>query len=399
MTTTLDDKLTLLSAAAEFDICTSCPSPSERFAPAITRLLLPNGRSLSVLKILMTDACQYDCYYCANRADRRCRRHSFTPDELAATFMEMRTRGLVSGMFLSSGVHGSPAATMQDMLTSVEILREKDRFHGYVHLKILPRAPCDAVERAVALADRVSVNMEAPTQQALSRLSGSKHLAEDVIKRMHWIRQAADRAGPGRLRSGQTTQFVVGAAGESDRQLLTASEGLRRSVGLRRAYFSAFRPVPDTPLEGEPPTPAIRQHRLYQADWLLRCYGFGLSDLAFDDAGHLPLNLDPKLGFALTHPEEFPVEVNRAPRHQLLRVPGIGPRSADRIVAARGQARLTSLNDLRPLGVVARRAAPFVLVNGRRDGRILDLLRAGRAAADQPALPFLDSDTLAAVGV
>jgi predicted DNA-binding helix-hairpin-helix protein len=276
---------------------------------------------------------------------------------------------------------------MQDMLTAVEALRERHQFRGYVHLKILPGSPYDAVERAVDLADRVSVNIEAPTQKALDHLSSDKALAEDVIKRMHWIKQAAERSG-GKLKAGQTTQFVVGVAGESDREILNASEGLRRSVGLRRSYFSAFRPIADTPLAGEPPAPPMRQHRLYQADWLLRHYAFDLGDIAFDQAGHLPLALDPKLAFALHHLHEYPVEVNRATRAELLRVPGIGLRSVERILAARQSAKLTSLDDLRALGAVTRRAAPFLLVGGRQEGRLNDLLRKQRVAMDQLALDF-----------
>jgi predicted DNA-binding helix-hairpin-helix protein len=384
----IEDKLVLLSTAAEYDLCSdSCGPPVNRFAPSITRLLLPNGGTLAVLKVLMTDACQYRCYYCANRADRRGRRHSFRPEELVTSFMDLHQRGLVSGLFLSSGVRGSAASTMQDMLTAVEALRERHQFRGYVHLKILPGSPYDAVERAVDLADRVSVNIEAPTQKALDHLSSDKALAEDVIKRMHWIKQAAERSG-GKLKAGQTTQFVVGVAGESDREILNASEGLRRSVGLRRSYFSAFRPIADTPLAGEPPAPPMRQHRLYQADWLLRHYAFDLGDIAFDQAGHLPLALDPKLAFALHHLHEYPVEVNRATRAELLRVPGIGLRSVERILAARQSAKLTSLDDLRALGAVTRRAAPFLLIGGRQEGNLSDLLRKQRVAMDQLALDF-----------
>jgi predicted DNA-binding helix-hairpin-helix protein len=381
----LDDKLVSLSAAAEYDACSSfCGgSQADRFTPSITRLLLPGGGTLSVLKVLMTDACRYDCYYCANRADRRCHRHSFKPDELVAAFRRLYSRQLVNGLFLSSGVHGSASETMGGMLTAVEALREKHGFRGYVHLKVLPGAPYDMVERAVELADRVSINMEAPTQKALDRLSANKRLAEDVITRMHWIRQASEKARPGSLKSGQTTQFVVGVAGETDRQLLSASEALRRSVGLRRAYFSAFRPIPDTPLDGEPPAPPMRQNRLYQADWLLRFYGFDLGEITFDEDGHLPLTMDPKLAFALRHPHLFPVEVNDAGRAALLRIPGIGPKSADRILEARLGDRLRSLEDLREIGVATGRAAPFLLIGGRRQGRFSDVLRKHRAAAEQ----------------
>lgn len=366
------DKLALLSASAHYDVCAMCESsarPEDRdvFMPSITRLRA-GDHTVSVLKILLTDACHYDCAYCANRAARPRRRYSLEPDELADTFADWHARGLVDGLFLSSGIHAGPAETMARMIAAVEILRQRHRFDGYVHLKVLPGAPYDCVARAVELADRVSVNMEAPTQQALDRLTTSKCLYQDVVQRMHWIRQAAQQAGPGALRAGQTTQFVVGAAGESDRETLTAVAGLRRSVGLRRAYFSAFRPVRGTPLEGEPPAPALRQHRLYQAEWLLREYGFSLSEVtrACDPSGNLPLALDPKLAIALRRPDLFPVEVNRATRADLLRVPGIGPRSAARILAARRRGRLQSLDELRHLGIAARRAAPFVLVAGRR---------------------------------
>ncbi len=261
------------------------------------------------------------------------------------------------------------------MLTSAEILRDKHRFSGYLHLKVLPGAPYDCVQRAVELADRVSVNMEAPTQHNLDRLATRKRLSQDIIQRMHWIRRAAERAGPGKLKSGQSTQFVVGPAGESDREILNSVQALRRSVGLRRAYFSAFTPVADTPLEGEPPTPPLRQHRLYQADWLLREYGFKLADICFDQHGKLPLHTDPKVAFALHNLHLFPLEVNRATRRELLRVPGIGPRSARRLLAARRRGHIASVDELRRLGMTLRRAAPFLLCDGRRLGRLSDLFR------------------------
>lgn len=215
MTAAAADKLVLLSTAARFDLCATCGPASqvdagEMLAHAITRLFHPDGSCFSVFKVLMTEVCQYDCLYCANRAGRSCRRHSSAPDELAATFVDLHERGLVTGLFLSSGVKGSPADAMGDMLTAVEILREKHRFSGYVHLKVLPGAPYDCVERAVELADRVSVNVEAPSQRALDHLATTKRLSEDIIQRMHWIRRASERAGPDALKAGQTTQFVVG---------------------------------------------------------------------------------------------------------------------------------------------------------------------------------------------
>jgi len=388
MTAAARDKLVLLSTAARFDICATCGPASQvdagdLFAHSITRLFRPDGTYFSVFKVLMTDACQYDCLYCVNRAGRSCRRHSFTPDELAATFVDLHERNLVSGLFLSSGVRGAPGEAMAEMLTAVEILREKHRFGGYVHLKVLPGAPYDCVERAVELADRVSVNMEAPTQRALDKLATRKRLSEDIIQRMQWIRRASDRAGPDRLKSGQTTQFVVGPAGESDREILSSVVALRRSVGLRRAYFSAFSPVPDTPLEGEPAAPPLRQHRLYQADWLLREYGFALGDICFDEGDSLPHDMDPKVVFAVRNLHLFPLEVNGAAREDLLKVPGVGPRSVARILAARRRSQITSPAELRRLGVTVRRAAPFLLCDGKRIGRISDLLREKRVPPEQ----------------
>jgi predicted DNA-binding helix-hairpin-helix protein len=386
MIASLSDRIMLLSEAARFDVCAPqgaglAAGTGGELAGAITGLRLPGGGCLHVLKVLLTDACHYDCFYCANRATRPRRRTALKPDDLARGFIDLHQRGLVEGLFLSSGIHGCPDETMSEMLAAAEIIREKHRFGGYVHLKVLPGASFANVARAVELADRVSVNAEAPTQQALDRLATKKRLWEDVVQRMHWIRQAAHRAGSEKLRSGQTTQFVVGPGGETDRQILATTTGLRESVGLRRAYFSAFRPVEDTPLEGEAPTPPLREHRLYQADWLLREYGFGMSDLCFDHSGNLPLRLDPKLAAALRRDDLFPVEANRAERGELLRVPGIGPRTANRILAARRKGRLSVIGDLRQLGVPTR-AAPFLLYNGKRMGRLSDLL-AGEAVSDE----------------
>jgi len=200
---------------------------------------------------------------------------------------------------------------------------------------------------------------------------------------MHWIRQACERAGPGKLKAGQTTQFVVGPAGESDREILSSVAALRRSVGLRRAYFSAFSPVPGTPLEGEPPTPPLRQHRLYQAEWIL-----------FDGNGRLPLDVDPKLAFALRNPHLFPIEVNHAKRRELLRVPGIGPRSVARVLAARRRGPIGSLEELRGLGMTVRRAAPFVICDVRRLGQLSDLFRQTPVSPDQCQLALSPSPPL-----
>jgi len=389
----IQDKLIDLSAGARFDICATCGPGSQvtaedLLAPSITRIFRPNGAPMAVLKVLLTNACHYDCLYCANRANRRFPRRSFRPEELASAFIDLRERDLVTGLFLSSGIHGSAADTMADMITAVEILREKHRFTGYIHLKVLPGAPYDCVRRAVELADRVSVNMEAPTQHSLDRLATRKHLSDQIITRMHWIRDAARKAGEAKLKSGQTTQFVVGPGGESDREILTCVVALRTSVGLRRAYFSAFSPISDTPLEGEPPAPPLRQHRLYQAEWLLREYGFTLPEIPLGADGRLSLDTDPKLAYALCNLQLFPLEVNDATQHDLLRVPGIGPTSARRILAARRRGRLMTEADLRASGLSFRRAAPFLLCGGRRLGRFSDVLRASHPPLDQLQLPL-----------
>lgn len=251
---------------------------------------------------------------------------------------------------------------MDEMIKTVEILRFKYRFPGYIHLKILPGASLSYVERAIELADRVSINLEAPNQERLSRISANKDF-DDLLLRMKWINAITSRGKP--LSSGHTTQFVVGAADETDRELLGTTWNLYQKLGLTRAYFSAFRPVEGTPLEGHSPTSPIREHRLYQADFLLRRYGFKFEELAFDVQGNLPLNLDPKVVWALNHPEKFPVEVNKASYQELLKVPGIGPSSASRIVRDRLKSKFHTLEELRSTGAVVRRAAPFILINGR----------------------------------
>jgi predicted DNA-binding helix-hairpin-helix protein len=252
---------------------------------------------------------------------------------------------------------------MERMIATVELLRFDYHFRGYIHLKLLPGCEAAAVERAVQIADRVSVNLEAPNAERLRRLSSDKRFEQDLMKPMRWAKHFCDQ-DPG-AKADLTTQFVVGAAGESDREILSTVERLHRDLGLTRAYFSAFRPISDTPLENLPATPLLRQHRLYQSDYLLRFYGFCIQDLTFDTSGNLFSNLDPKMAWAQKHPEFFPIEVNRASREQLLRVPGIGPRSTARILRLRRQSKFRYLEDLRAIGGVVSRAAPFILLDGR----------------------------------
>ena len=358
------DKLETLVAGAQFDVCrySSAGSSPRHF---IYHSTVPGKGTMPLFKVLLTNVCVNDCAYCANQVGRDSRRFSFRPEELAGQFMQLYSKRLVRGLFLSSGVAGNPARTQQAMVEVLEILRRRHGFEGYVHLKILPGAPFDCVEEGCRLADRVSLNMEAPTAEHMARLSSRKDLHADIVERMRWVKRL--KATDERLvPSGQTTQFVVGAAGETDRDILHTAAALYNEMELRRVYFSAFRPVARSPLEGLSPASPRREHRLYQADWLLRVYGFsaGEVDLALGERGNLPLAGDPKLAIAQRQPWLFPVDVNRASYDELLRVPGIGPLSARRIVEARKDHSIFSLDQLRKMRVVAKRAAPFIWFKG-----------------------------------
>ena len=367
-----EPKLALLGSAAKFDACSvSCAPGAIRGRPirksplpgGICQAVLPGGGVKRLLKVLQSNVCTQDCFYCANRCGRDIRRATLSPDELARTFLALHRARAVEGLFLSSGISGSPDRAMERMIATVELLRFRYDYAGYVHLKILPGASASAVERAVRLADRTSVNLEAPTTDHLARIAPGKDLREDIVRRMQWVAQR--RAETRILPAGMTTQFVVGAAAESDRDLVTTAAWLYRNVNLTRAYYSAFVPVGGTPLESTPATSLTREHRLYQADWLLRFYGFAAEELVFDAAGRLPTEVDPKLAWAQAHATYFPVEVNAADRQTLLRVPGIGPRSVGRILKERTGQRITRLEHLRKMGVVVKRARNYLTVAGQ----------------------------------
>ncbi len=367
----MDDlqRLDLLAADARFDVCGYGGKDSRHQGTSplrfIYRASLPKGGSICLFKTLLTSVCTNDCAYCTNQVGRDKPRTSFQPDELARLFMDLHHRRLAHGLFLSSGIAVDASRTMESMVKTVEILRQRYQFRGYIHLKILPGAPFDCIEEGCRLANRVSVNMEAPTVQHLSKLSSRKELHQGIVERMRWVKQITAR-NEGALPSGQTTQFVVGAAGESDRDILRTTAALYREVELRRAYFSAFQPIEDSPLEGREATLPMREHRLYQADWLLRIYGFSPAEveLALGADGDLSLARDPKLTIARKQPWLFPVDVNMASREDLLRVPGIGPVSAGRIVEARRGHCISALSQLKKMGVVTGRATPFIWFQG-----------------------------------
>jgi predicted DNA-binding helix-hairpin-helix protein len=338
---------------------------------SIVQVQRPDG-PMVVLRTLRTSACEKNCYYCPFRAGRSgIPRVGFSPDELAREFDRMQRSGIVKGLFLSSGSVGGGVKSMDPMLDTAELLRRKHAYRGYIHLKIMPGAEQAQVEQALRLADRVSINLEGANAGRLASLAPHKDFEGELLQAMRWVRSIVQAQGPVKKTPSLVTQFVVGPAGESDRELLTTADWLYRRVKLARAYYSGFNPVPDTPLADLARTPAIREHRLYQADWLLRFYGFVLDDLPFDQGGALPPDVDPKLAWARQHLTQQPVEINQASRRQLLRVPGIGPRSADAILRARRRGRLRDLTDLKVLGAVASRAAPFVLLDGRRPPRQL----------------------------
>ena len=347
-----------------------CFSPKEERSVFVHPAQMPNGQSVKLLKTLLSSACERDCFYCPFRAGRDFRRATFKPEEFAKLFMQLHRSRLAEGVFLSSGIAAGGIRTQDKLLDTADILRNKLGFRGYLHLKVMPGSEKAQVKRAMQLADRVSVNLEAPNSERLSKLAPHKVFMEELLQPLKWVDEIRRTQRPYAAYNGRwpslVTQLVVGAAGEDDLEILTTTQHLTRQLHLARVYFSAFSPVPDTPLEEHAPEIPWREHRLYQASFLLRDYGFDLEDLPFTPAGRLPLEQDPKLGWANANLREQPVELNRADRQTLLRVPGIGPKGADTILAARRQGHLRELTDLKKLGIHANRAAPFVLLNGHQ---------------------------------
>lgn len=351
----------------------NCPLDLAPGRLPISYAALPNGRRMPLLKTLLTSACERNCYYCALRAGRDFRRQTFKPDELAETSVKLWRAGVVQGLFLSSGIIGGGVRAQDRLLDTAEVLRNKLGYRGYLHLKIMPGAERDQVLRAMQLADRVSVNLEAPSDQRLATLAPQKVFMDELLTRLRWVEEIRHERPPQQGWKGRwpssSTQFVVGAAGENDLELLQTTAFLYQKMRLARVYFSGFRPVENTPLEGLPPADPWREHRLYQASFLLRDYGFQFEELPFEPNGNLPLQVDPKIAWARDSLSQSPIEVNRAELPELLRIPGVGPRGARSILAARRQNRLRRLEDLRALGVLAERAAPYILLNGKRPPR------------------------------
>ena len=355
--------------------CTpSNPSANAAHRPAaktdlpIHMAALPNGHRVPILKTLLTSACEKNCYYCANRAGREFQRQTFHPEELAQLYMNLFRAGVVKGLFLSSGVASGGIRTQDRLLDTADIMRNKLGYRGYLHLKIMPGAEYAQVERALQLADRVSINLEAPNTQRLSNLAPQKVFIEELLRPLRWVEDIRQKQLPLHAWNGRwpstTTQFVAGGAGENDLELLQTTFFLHQKLHLSRVYFSGFKPVSGTPLENIPAINPWRQHRLYQASFLFRDYGFDLEDMPLAQGGYLPLDVDPKMAWARTHLSDHPIEINRADFNELLRVPGIGLQGARAILAARSKGHLHNLGDLKALGVVTKRAAPFILLDG-----------------------------------
>ena len=376
-------KLEVLTDAAKYDVaCTSSgvdrPGRPGALGNAVKagscHSFAADGRCISLLKVLLSNDCAYDCAYCVNRRSCDGPRATFTPEELCRLTVEFYRRNYIEGLFLSSAVVKNPDYTSELMLMTLKKLREEERFWGYVHVKAIPGADPRLTHALGLYADRMSVNIELPSQKSLALLAPQKS-KEKILTPMGLIRDgirenAADlahyRAAPKFVPAGQSTQMIIGATPETDRQILALTEGLYRKYQLKRVFFSAYMPVVsdrNLPARDTPP-PLLREHRLYQADWLLRFYGFSAGEILDDQHPDFNPLLDPKCNWAVNHMEHFPVEVNRAPYEMLLRVPGIGVKSAKRIRAARRYAAL-DFDALKKLGVVLKRARYFILCGGK----------------------------------
>jgi len=382
----LMDKLKILSAAAKFDVaCTSSgvDRSGERgklgsaSAGGICHTFAADGRCVSLLKILMTNVCVYDCQYCANRRSADTPRAAFTPREIAELTINFYRRNYIEGLFLSSAVIRSPDYTMEQIYETLRLVRQVYGFNGYIHIKAIPGADERLIRMTGYLADRMSVNIELPSEESLNRLAPEK-TKDSILKPMKMLKNsiiqsheevALFQSAPRFVPAGQSTQMVIGATPESDKRIIDLTENLYKHYALKRVFYSAYTPVSTNPLLPAVKPPLLREHRLYQADWLLRFYGFCSGEILQEPDENLNLNLDPKCNWALNNLSLFPVEINNADKWTLLRVPGIGARSVDRILAAR-RVGMLSFDDLKKIGVVLKRARYFITCRGKMYERV-----------------------------
>ncbi len=372
------EKLKILAESAKYDVSCASSGTTRRHKEGmvgsasgwgICHSFTSDGRCISLLKIMLTNYCIYDCAYCINRRSNDIRRAIFTPAELIELTIEFYRRNYIEGLFLSSGVVRNPDYTMERMVHVAKELRTTHRFNGYIHLKSIPGASQELVHEAGLYADRMSVNIEIPTEENLRRLAPEKDY-KSVYQPMRYIQQGVLESAEERKRfrhaprfapAGQSTQMIVGATEETDRQILELSSSLYQRPSMKRVYYSGFIPVNsyDKRLPALKQVPLVRENRLYQADWLMRFYGFRADEIVDDAYPQLDLEIDPKLAWALRHPEVFPVDLNRADYEQILRVPGIGVKSAALIVATRRHSRITA-STLKKMGVVMKKAQYFI---------------------------------------
>ncbi len=344
------------------------------FSDCIANLQTPRGPK-PVLKTMMTTACERNCHYCVFRAGRaKTRRVTFAPDEIAGAFNTLEQAGQVDGLFLSSGIIKGSVTTQDKIIDTADIIRNRQGYRGYIHLKIMPGIEYDQLYRSMQLADRVSVNLEAPTSARLAELAPKKIFIEELVQMLQWAQQIRQNHRNQRLASS-VTQFVVGAVGDTDLELLSMSDKLYSQAQLARVYYSAFGPVPGTPFENLPATEAIREFRLYQSSFLLRDYQWDVEELPFLRDGNLRTDVDPKQAWADEHLAHQPIEIMRAEREQLLRIPGVGPVGAEAIIRSRRRGSLSELVHLKQIGIrTPHKLAKYILLNGRQPARQLNLL-------------------------
>ena len=411
------EKLQILTDAAKYDVaCTSSGvsraskrgSLGSAVQGGICHTFSADGRCISLLKLLMTNVCIYDCQYCANRVSNDIPRTAFTPKEIAELTIQFYKRNYIEGLFLSSAVVKSPDHTMELLIMTIRTVREEYRFNGYIHVKAIPGADEKLLYALGIVADRMSVNIELPSEESLKRFAPEK-TKSSILAPMKFIKNGIAQSkeeitlyknAPKFVPAGQGTQLIVGATPESDSKIVGLAEGLYKQYRMKRVFYSAFIPVArDNPMLPSANPPLLREHRLYQADWLLRFYGFTSGELFKHENENLSLNMDPKCHWALRNLESFPVEVNRADRMLLLRVPGVGQRSADKIIAARRMGTL-GFDNLKKMGVVLKRAKYFITCGGKMMERtpmvpeLLEMRLTENRIGDQYAqLGLFDSET------
>ncbi len=357
----LYEKISVLGPSAQFDTCGPKDFGQTTDIPGVYHAKVGGNRVCRLFKVLQSNICRNNCHYCAFRRDRSCNRISATPDEMARAFDSAYSRRLVEGLFLSSGINGTPKKTMDRMLATASLLRGKYHYSGYLHLKIMPGVSSSTISETARLASRISLNIESPTESSLASLSPDKDLKKGFYYTLSLIKKELKRLRfTGRRIPSLTTQFVVGAGEEKDKEIIDTTYSLYKNFDLKRVFYSAFRPVPKTPLANKQAVSLTREHRLYQTDFLMRFYRFSPWDIPLDEDGFLSETTDPKMLWAKRNPYFFPINLNQANYWNLLKVPGIGPTSAKKIVEIRSQGKINSFSQLKKQRFQIKKLSDFV---------------------------------------